>query len=314
MPTNLKPVNRNPALCWDDCLNGGNTKEEQYEAFKTDIMNRKFVPILIDGEVRLYRFNLSETSIGLLKKLVEIQMITEHTTLQSHTHQKCKPLIIASAKGRLKVEDFREIVTKDVLLRNNYNVRNIPAEMAFDACKQYLVAVHHEARKEEIESKLSKTLHHFCEYSDLDFLANILNEYLYDKRESFYEGLHNLHDSQREINEENFNETEKQAVEKESMVCEILKSMNIELLKSINVDETNDFELECFFHPRDKDITEGITIEPETLREFVEQYARHNADILFGSELLNVFASLQLPSEVSKKQDKTLVHTTEYKK
>ena len=311
MSNNLNKVNRNPALFqWDGCLDG-NTNEEQYEEFKTAIMTGGTIPVLIDGKVMIYRIALSEETKGLLEKLIEIKEIPEHTTLQNVVMRKDGPEIIAYQEGKLSAKDFRNIVTESILKDGNYIKKGQTVEDAFDYWlnEHVFVAAYYPARKEKVSSKLSQTLYHGCKYADLDYLAGIIYEYLYDKEANFYEeGPHNYPDFQREIDAIKFNETEKQVSDKKTTVSEILKSLYVELCEVIDVDNETDWKLDKMFNPKNDDET---IIDPETLRNFIKKYAKHNADILFNSELFDVFTNIQLPDEVSKNNGRMLVHTAE---
>lgn len=280
---------------FDSVLNYDDKRENGYMEFKDSCRRDSVVPVLINDKVLLYKFSLTETSKDIFDKLVEIKDISDYTNLQHVVdYYDGAPRIIVSAPGKreLKFEEFKDFLTKKSM--EGYIRTGESVETAFNNWKNLFRACYVPAHKEKIGSKVSQAFYWFCKYPSIDFLAEIIYEYLYNERRSFSDvGPNVVNEGHASVDRMNFNKTELDVVDKKSLICEVLKSLNVELLLSMNIDEESDFVLGKIFNSKICD----IEISSGDLREFIKEFAMYNSDILFNSELFDIFNELSLQKE-----------------
>lgn len=281
----------------DDCLVFDDDEKYLYMDFKDSIRKDNIVPILVDGNVLLYRFCLSDVTKEIFDRLIEERNIPEHTDLVycvPYYDGTPRRIVLAPGKRDLSFESFKDYLTRASL--DGYIKDGESIKTAFNNWKAYFRVHYFPAHKEKFSSKLSQIFYCFCEYHDLDFLLDKLYEYLFDVQKCFDDkGPKVIIREQSNVDIDVFNETESAVFDKKSLIMEILKSLNVELLFSINLDDENDFVLSKIFNFSISDSKES-----ERLRKFIGDYAKHNSEILFNSELFDVFSELPLQTGIVK--------------
>lgn len=278
--------------------------ERNYAKFKNNLREEGLVPILRDGKIIVYEVVGTEKLDELISNFEENMFdIYSVVVLDNERFRSdlCRSSYIPSFRNMIKYrpstkeeiwENFNlndEKCKNDFLLKNAREVEvHIPV-----AEKMYTKGYKIEEIDEVIEritsnyvtciykrpSKLSKIVSfiNLENFIDLDYIAELIYGFLYDKKISFRTRTNILPSENLELAQITFTDKEKSLTEEEkiAIIRDIISAFSVECVYSEDVDKVSKFQLENIFGTKS--------------REFVIDFARHNTDLLDNSEFTDTY-------------------------
>ena len=273
---------------------------------------KNIVPILTeDGNVAVYRFSLSSQSKKMFEKIRYMEQVIRVYSFGVDSkvgNERCEEigLLLRSDFPDIKcVGGFESDITKDVYKALKHlgnsdaekkHVKNIGIigtknpiipknldELIFALNGEYRFKYSMDSISRGDESKLYLAFGYFFRRPYLDFLINMIYEYLnYTKitNEGLYSYDYYRH-MKKDFLEVLFNDKEKSVSDKVGFVSEIIKSLDIKLLGVCSIEKI------------DKDYFKSVF--GYTCLNLVYDYAKHNSDVIASSK---IFENVTFPEDI----------------
>lgn len=278
--------------------------EQNFAEFKDNLRKKGLVPILRDGKINVYKVvrteKLSELISNFKENMFDIYnvVVLDNERFRAELcRSSCIPFFRNMLKFRpsTKEEIWESFNLNDENCRNDFllnNAREIEIHISIDE-KIYTKGYRREEIDEVIEritsnyvtcvhkrpSKLSKiaSFINLKNFIDLDYIAELIYLFLYEKNVSFGTRTNILPTEYWELAQMQFTDKEKSLTEEEkiAVIRDIISAFSVECVYSESIDEISEFQLESIFGTKS--------------REFVIDFAKHNTDLLDNSEFTDTY-------------------------